>query len=112
MNKLAFITGATSGIGLATAKALAENGFDLALAARNEEKLYAIKNGFEKDYGVKVTPYPLDVRDRDAVQNTAGRCLSETGTPQDLPEVSNRTAATISMISSKPSTQTSKDSSL
>ena len=81
MNKLAFITGATSGIGLATAKALAENGFDLALAARNEEKLYAIKNGFEKDYGVKVTPYPLDVRDRDAVQNTAGRCLSETGTP-------------------------------
>ncbi len=68
MNKLAFITGATSGIGLATAKALAENGFDLALAARNEEKLYAIKNGFEKDYGVKVTPYPLDVRDRDAVQ--------------------------------------------
>ena len=62
MNKLAFITGATSGIGLATAKALAENGYDLALAARNEEKLYAVKNGFEKDYGVKVTPYPLDVR--------------------------------------------------
>ena len=56
MNKLAFITGATSGIGLATAKALAENGYDLALAARNEEKLYAVKNGFEKDYGVKVTP--------------------------------------------------------
>ena len=84
MNKLAFITGATSGIGLATAKALAENGFDLALAARNEEKLYAVKNGFEKDYGVKVTPYPLDVRDQDAVQNTAGRCLSETGTPDVL----------------------------
>lgn len=48
MNKLAFITGATSGIGLATAKALAENGYDLALAARSEEKLYAIKNSFEK----------------------------------------------------------------
>ena len=61
MNKLAFITGATSGIGLATAKALAENGYDLALAARSEEKLYAIKNSLEKDYGVKVTPYPLDV---------------------------------------------------
>ena len=57
MNKLAFITGATSGIGLAAAKSLAENGFDLALAARNEKKLYTIKNGFEKDYGVKVTPY-------------------------------------------------------
>ena len=75
MNKLAFITGATSGIGLATAKALAENGYDLALAARNEEKLYAVKNGFEKDYGVKVTPYPLDVRDQgtpDVLVNDAG----------------------------------------
>ena len=48
MNKLAFITGATSGIGLATAKALAENGYDLALAARNEEKLYAVKTALKK----------------------------------------------------------------
>ena len=56
MDKLAFITGANSGIGLATAKALEENGFDLAIAARNEEKLYAVKNGFEKNYGGKVTP--------------------------------------------------------
>lgn len=84
MSKLAFITGATSGIGLATAKALAENGYNLALAARSEDKLQSNKESFEKEYGITVTPYPLDVRDRDAVQTIAKRCLAELGTPDVL----------------------------
>ena len=64
-----------------TAKALAENGYDLALAARSEEKLYAVKNSFEKDYGVKVTPYPLDVRDRDAVQTLPAAAFPKRAPP-------------------------------
>lgn len=50
MSKYAFITGATSGIGLATAKALAAGGYDLALAARNEGKLSSVKADIEKSF--------------------------------------------------------------
>lgn len=64
MSKYAFITGATSGIGLATAKALAAGGYDLALAARNEGKLSSVKADIEKGFSVKVTPYVLDVRNQ------------------------------------------------
>ena len=61
MNPYAFITGATSGIGLATAKALAASHYDLVLAARNTEKLASVKADIEKESGVKVTTYALDV---------------------------------------------------
>ena len=47
MSSFAFITGATSGIGLASAKALAGKGYGLVLAARNEEKLAAVKKEIE-----------------------------------------------------------------
>ena len=70
MSKYAFITGATSGIGLATAKALAAGGYDLALAARNEGKLSSVKADIEKEFSVKVTPYVLDVREPEEIRKT------------------------------------------
>ena len=39
-NKIALITGANSGVGLATAKGLAEVGFDLLILVRNKTKAY------------------------------------------------------------------------
>lgn len=51
MSSFAFITGATSGIGLASAKALAGKGYGLVLAARNEEKLAAVKKEIEEEMG-------------------------------------------------------------
>ena len=42
MSQSAFITGATSGIGYATAKVLASRGYRLGIAARNSEKLEAV----------------------------------------------------------------------
>ena len=45
--KTAIITGASSGIGEETAKALAENGFNVVLVARREELLTRLKDKLE-----------------------------------------------------------------
>ena len=84
MNPYAFITGATSGIGLATAKALAASHYDLVLAARNTEKLASVKADIEKESGVKVTTYPLDVQDREAIKEVTTKVLDTFGAPDVL----------------------------
>jgi NADP-dependent 3-hydroxy acid dehydrogenase YdfG len=65
MQKTALITGATSGIGLATAKIFTENGMDLILCGRRKERLEEIKKELEKK--VKVLTLQFDVSDREAV---------------------------------------------
>lgn len=82
--KYAFITGATSGIGLATAKALAAKSYDLVLAARNTEKLYHVKEEIEKSCGVSVTTYSLDVQQPKEIRQVAKDCLSHFGAPAVL----------------------------
>lgn len=84
MSSFAFITGATSGIGLATAKALAAKGYGLALAARNKEKLEQVKKEIEDEMHVPVTCYVLDVRHPEEIHDVTERCLKELGTPRIL----------------------------
>ena len=84
MNPYAFITGATSGIGLATAKALAASHYDLVLVARNTEKLASVKADIEKESGVKVTTYALDVQDREAIKEVTTKVLDTFGAPDVL----------------------------
>lgn len=68
MSKLtAFITGAGSGIGLATAERLAKGGYNIIMAARRMENIIKISAAIGKKYGVKVWPLEFDVRDRAAV---------------------------------------------
>lgn len=65
MSKVALITGATSGIGKATAEKLASEGFDLVLCGRRKERLESLKSTLENQ--VKVTTLAFDVRDKEAV---------------------------------------------
>lgn len=64
MTKCALITGATSGIGLATAREFASHGIDLILTARRAERLQALKTELESSYNVKVATLAFDIRNQ------------------------------------------------
>ena len=64
MSKIAFITGASSGIGAACARKFAQGGYTLLLNARSIDKLQALKTELETAYGIDVELLPFDVRDR------------------------------------------------
>ena len=66
MTKTAFITGASSGIGKATAIKLAENGYNLILCGRRIEKLEELKSTLSKT--VKVHTLTFDIRDKIEVE--------------------------------------------
>lgn len=66
--KIICITGASSGIGAATAKLLAEKGHHLILGARRIERLEQMAPELLKAGAASVFSYRLDVRDEDSVK--------------------------------------------
>lgn len=68
-SKIALITGASSGIGEATANIFAEHKYDLFLIARRAERLIELKKDLEDKYKVNVYFISLDLRDREALEN-------------------------------------------
>lgn len=68
--RIACITGASAGIGEATAHILAANGFNLILIARREDKLTALADTLHKQYNIQTLLRTLDVRNRSAVAET------------------------------------------
>ena len=64
---IAFITGASSGIGEACARHFAGKGYKLILNARRLDRLEALKAELEKVQGQEVLLLPFDVRDKRSV---------------------------------------------
>lgn len=75
MSRIALITGATSGIGKATAEAFAESGIDLILCGRRQEKLDEVAT--ELSSRVRTTTLLFDVRNKGAVLAMIGSLPDE-----------------------------------
>ena len=64
MRKIALVTGATAGIGTATAEILAKNGYNLIITGRRKELLDGLKNELGVKHKSDVLALHFDVRDR------------------------------------------------
>jgi 3-hydroxy acid dehydrogenase / malonic semialdehyde reductase len=73
LNKTILITGASSGIGQACARLLAEEGANLILSARRIEKLQALAKELQQTHPIAVHVMQCDVRDRAAVQQAVSQ---------------------------------------
>ncbi len=65
-DKLVLVTGATAGIGEATARIFGASGCNLAINGRREGRLQALKKELEGEYDIEVFTGDFDIRDRDA----------------------------------------------
>jgi len=68
LTKTVLITGATSGIGRATAELFAKHGYRLILTGRRTTRLETIKTIYTKKYNAQIQILPFDVRDPMAVK--------------------------------------------
>jgi NADP-dependent 3-hydroxy acid dehydrogenase YdfG len=76
--RVAFITGANSGIGRATAIRFAQEGVNVALAARRAEQLVEVE-GLCREAGAEVVALPSDVTDRPAIDRIVAAAIERWG---------------------------------
>ncbi|MBB6478155.1 hypothetical protein HNR45_001225 [Negativicoccus succinicivorans] len=80
---IVMITGASSGIGMATAELLAQNNYTLVLLARRTEPMVQAAAAWGQKYGTKAHIFPLDVTKRAMVERV-GQQLVEEGLVPDV----------------------------
>ncbi len=79
----ALITGGTSGIGLAYAKALADRGCDLTLVARSRGRLDSTKRDLESRYGIDCEILEADLSAEGGVE-AVSQCLASQDNPVEV----------------------------
>ncbi len=77
MNRLAIITGATSGIGKATSVKLASLKYNLIITGRRESRLEELASELEKQYSLKVKTLAFDIRDNRQTEEAIGSLFGE-----------------------------------
>lgn len=77
-NKVIVITGASSGLGEATARHLAERGATVVLGARRRDRIYALASELMSK-GYKARAVQTDVTDRQQVSNLVNTTVEEYG---------------------------------
>lgn len=78
--KWVIVTGATAGIGEATAELFAESGGNLIITGRRKKRLQKISTELASDFDIKVNIASFDVRDRGACE----QFVSELSQPVDI----------------------------
>lgn len=82
-NNVIIITGASSGIGKATAKLLAKKGAKVVLTARSTDKLESLKKEIEDNQG-KAFVVSADVTDKKAFETVVSKTIEKYGTVNAL----------------------------
>ena len=78
-DRVAVVTGASSGIGAAVVRALAREGASVALAARRRDALIEVQSGVERQGAARSVVVPTDVTDRSQVGRLVSRAEDELG---------------------------------
>lgn len=77
--RVALVTGGGTGIGYGISSCLLRYGADVAIAARDRERLQSAASELEAAHGGTVLPLRTDVREPDRVEETVDRAAAELG---------------------------------